>query len=198
LQITQAVGSEFGNAFTFKESLKRFGKIRSSMFLMISVSTLAKMKSTISTTTNGSTLTPSRRRRWFEYPKSVTTFSIDAATPTTFELIRRMKVFDQVTSNLVACVKERKPGQVIRIHNNINKLNIHEVVEMVEFAAKSGVDEVEFNPTYHTPDICVDYHSAHAFAKAQQDIVDAAQRLGVKAVFYEESGVGLRDPVSRS
>jgi hypothetical protein len=97
---------------------------------------------------------------------------------------------------LTACIKERKPGQIIRIHNNINKLNLHEVVGMVELAAQCGVDEVEFNPTYHTPDICVDYHSAHAFAAAQQQIVEAAKRLGVKATFMRNLALDfeIREP----
>jgi MoaA/NifB/PqqE/SkfB family radical SAM enzyme len=142
-----------------------------------------KEKVTVSTTTNGTILTKARRERWFDYPLSSCTFSIDASTPETFKLIRRIDAYDAIVRNLMAFAEERKPGQGLRIHNNINLFNINEVVGMVEVAARAKVDFIDFNATYNTPGICVDENSAWLFHKAQQDIMAAGEKYGVKVTF---------------
>lgn len=65
-----------------------------------------KEQITITTTTNGTILPKARRERWLKYPKSIVTFSIDAATPETFRLIRRVDMFDKIMENLTAYAQE--------------------------------------------------------------------------------------------
>lgn len=137
----------------------------------------------VSTTTNGTILSEPRRRRFLKYPRSVLTFSIDAATPETYRLIRRVDMFHRVKENLLSYSRERwSSEQILRIHNNINLLNVDEVVGMVELAAEANC-EIEFNPTYATPGICVNDWNAYIFKRAEDAIVGAAERLGVFAKF---------------
>jgi hypothetical protein len=142
-----------------------------------------KKQITISTTTNGTILNEARRKRWFTYPRSVITFSIDAATSETFKLIRRVDMFDKVVETMKSYAKEKKKGQQLRIHNNINLLNIHEVVGMVKLGAECGVDNIDFNPTYNTPGICIEQETAYLFAQAQEKITQASKDYGVKVSF---------------
>lgn len=137
----------------------------------------------ISTTTNGTILTKSRRERWFSYPNSSMTFSIDASTPETFKLIRRVDMYEQVIDCLLAYSAERGPGHRLMIHNNINLLNINEVTGMVELAARAKVDCIDFNATYAAPGICVDDQSAWLFHKAQERILEVAKSLNVRVSF---------------
>lgn len=140
-------------------------------------------KTFISTTTNGTLMNKAKRSQFLEYPLSSLTWSIDAATPQTYRKIRRVDLYDKIIDNLMAYSEERKPNQVLRIHNNINLLNIDEVEGMVEVAAKAKVDVIDFNPTCAVPVICVDHENVKMFRDAQFKIVETAKRLGVKATF---------------
>lgn len=139
----------------------------------------------VTTTTNGTIFTQARQERFLKYPNSSVTFSIDACTPETFKLIRRVDMYDKIVENLMAYASQRREGQHLRIHNNINLLNLHEVVGMVELAAKANC-LVEFNPTYNAPMICVNESNVHLFQKAQDDILAAAKRLGVQVGFMRD------------
>jgi MoaA/NifB/PqqE/SkfB family radical SAM enzyme len=137
----------------------------------------------VSTTTNGTILHEARRRRWLKYPTSVITFSVDAATPETYELIRRVPLYHRIVDNLLAYSRERvAPWQQLRIHNNINLLNIKEVEGMVELAARAGAS-IDFNPTYAVPFIGVHKGNAYMFEEAEQRIIAAAARLNVPLTF---------------
>jgi hypothetical protein len=137
----------------------------------------------VSTATNGISFSESRRKKFLGYPLSFLCFSVDAATPETYKLIRRVDMFEKLKGNLLAYSRERNPnGQKLIIHNNINLLNINEVVGMVELAAQANC-HIDFNPTYAAPAICVDQWNASLFKKAQDDIVEAASRLGVSVSF---------------
>jgi MoaA/NifB/PqqE/SkfB family radical SAM enzyme len=137
----------------------------------------------VSTTTNSTILNEPRRKRFLRYPKSHLVFSLDAATPETYRIIRRVDMFHRVKENLLAYSRERNsPNQHLSIHNNINLININEVVGMVELAALAGCP-IDFNPTYSAPSICVDEHNASLFKKAQDDILETAAKLSVKVTF---------------
>jgi hypothetical protein len=148
----------------------------------------------ISTTTNGTIFTEPRRRRFLKHPRSVLTFSVDAATPETYKLIRRVDLFHRVKENFLAYSRERNPEkQDLRIHNNINLLNIHEVEQMVELAAQANCP-IDFNPTYAAPLICVDKDNAYLFHAAEQKIKQRAEELGVKVTFMRNLALDF-DPV---
>jgi radical SAM protein with 4Fe4S-binding SPASM domain len=152
-----------------------------------------------STYTNGSLLPPKVRARFFDLcPDSLLLFSIDAATQATYQRIRRMDFFDLVVSNLRASVRERSSRQLIAISNNMNLLNIHEAVQMVELADELGVDWVEFNPTHDggsgrgdLRDVCVGPDNWQEFRIAQEQITERAQELGVQAHFIRQLDLGI-------
>lgn len=150
-----------------------------------------KQQIDVSTTTNGTLMTKERRQRFFQYPKSTIVWSLDASTPEVYRAIRRVDMYDRIVENLKAYAKERVPGQALQIHNNINTLNINDVEGMVELAAEVGVDRLDFNPTYNTPDICVNESNVHLFKEAQEKIVRLSNRLGVNCTFMRDFGLNF-------
>lgn len=146
-----------------------------------------KQKIRISTTTNGILMTEKRRKRFLDYPLTNLTWSLDAATPETFRKIRRVDMYDKIVENLKNYSRERnRKDQFIHIHNNINLINVHEVVGMVELAAKIGVNCLDFNPTYGLQEICVNSKNFKIFQEAQDKIKEASKRLGVYTTFMRD------------
>lgn len=151
---------------------------------------------TISTTTNGIPLNERRREEWLRRaPHSITNFSIDAASPETYQGIRILPVFDTVLEHLYAFSEARvRDRQFLRIHNNINTMNVHEVVGMVQIAAKANVEYVEFNPTdgfNHL--ILVNEENCGRFRRAQEDIIEECEKLDVPYNFLRPLDMGLTD-----
>ena len=153
-------------------------------------------KITLSITTNGTLFKKSVREEYLRRaPHSITNFSIDAATPQTFKAIRIFDCFEKVLENMYAFSKERvRERQFLRIHNNINIMNVHEVVGMVNIAHKANVEYIEFNPTNgfnHV--ILVNETNCGRFAKAQQDIIAECDKLGVPYNFIRDLDLGLTE-----
>lgn len=151
-------------------------------------------KLTISTTTNGILLNKKRREEWLSRaPHSITNFSIDAATAETYRKIRILDVFDKVLEHLYDFSAERiRKYQFLRIHNNINTINVHECVQMVHIAAKANVEYIEFNPTdgFNTP-ILVNEENCGQFRKVHDDIIDECKKLGVPYNFLRPLDMGI-------
>lgn len=154
-----------------------------------------KNKITVSTTTNGTLMNEARRKKFLGFPLSSLTWSLDAATPETYQAIRRVDMYNKIIENLKFYSRERdKSTQFLRIHNNINLLNINEVVGMVELAAEVGADNLEFNSTYGGAEmggITVDKKNVHLFARAQERIIDASKKLGVNTNFMRDLTLDL-------
>lgn len=148
----------------------------------------------VSTTTNGTVFTDPRIARWLKIPKSVITFSIDAATPKTYKLLRRLDAYDEVVRRLTKCCQLKSETQAVHIHNNINLLNINEVAGMVEVAAKAGVDVIDFNPTYGVPQICINQWNVHQFRQAEREIVETSEKLGVRTTFTRKMTLDYYKP----
>jgi MoaA/NifB/PqqE/SkfB family radical SAM enzyme len=150
----------------------------------------------VSITTNGTLLKKGVREQYLKrVPRSITTFSIDAATPETFKSIRVFDCFDAVVANLAAfCGERARKRQFVRVHNNVNLMNIGEVVGMVRVANTAGVDCVEFNPTngFHTG-ILVNETNCGRFAKAQADIEDECRALKQAVNFIRPLDLGLTE-----
>lgn len=149
---------------------------------------------TISVTTNATLFKESVRKEYLRRaPHSITNFSVDAATPETFKAIRIFSCFDQVWDRIFAFDRERvRERQFIRIHNNINTMNVHEVKGMVQLAAKAHVEFVEFNPTNgFNHKILVNEDNCGLFAKAQQEIVEECEKLGVPYNFIRPLDLGM-------
>lgn len=146
----------------------------------------------VSTTTNGTLMTKRVREQFLEYENTILVWSLDAATPATFKLIRRIDAYKKITENLKNYCQERdRNRQKVRIHNNINLLNIREVEAMVDFAAEAGVDEINFNPTYGCEGIIVSNHNVHLFQEAEQKINRRAAEKGVCATYMRPMTLNL-------
>lgn len=106
------------------------------------------------TNTNGTCLNERTARRFFDCVEwSDISWSLDAATPETHVKIRRLDALDLVVKNLKQWIEIRKEiGKAdhhrVTIYNNINLINVHEMVQMVEMAASLGVDGITMLPTY--------------------------------------------------
>lgn len=151
-------------------------------------------KITISLTTNGTLFKKNVREQYLKrVPHSITNFSIDASTPETFKSIRIMDCFDKVLENMYAFNKERvRPRQFLRIHNNINIMNVNEVVGMVHIAKKADAEYVEFNPTNgFNYKIFVNEQNCGLFSKAQQDIIDECKKLNQPYNFIRDLDLGM-------
>ena len=136
---------------------------------------------TISVTTNATIFKEVIRKEYLKRaPKSITNFSIDAATPETFKAIRIFDCFNKVLENMYAFDRERvREKQFLRIHNNINIMNVREVKGMVHIAHKARAEYVEFNPTNgFNHKILVTPENCGLFKRAEQEIIEECEKLG--------------------
>ena len=150
----------------------------------------------ISTTTNGLLLKEKTSDKFLrEVPHSIVTFSLDAATAETYRKIRIIDGFDLVLKNLNAYSRARcRSRQFLKIHNNINTLNVKEVKGMCQIAADANVEFVEFNPTdgFHK-EILVNGKNCGSFRKAHLDIISECERLNVPYKFFRPLDLGMTD-----
>lgn len=151
---------------------------------------------TISVTTNGTLLKKNVIEEYLtRIPHSITNFSIDASTPETFKKIRIFDCFDKVIENLYEFSRRRiRSRQFLRIHNNINTINVNEVIGMVRIAHKANVDYVEFNPTNgFKTDILVNQENCGIFKKAEIDIIDECKKLNVPLNFIRPLDLNMTE-----
>ena len=88
-------------------------------------------------------------------------------------------------------VRER---QFLRVHNNINTMNVHEVVGMVHIAHKARAEYVEFNPTNgFNHKILVNPENCGLFRKAERDIVAECEKLDQPYKLLRPLDLGLAD-----
>lgn len=150
-----------------------------------------KQKCIVSTYTNGSLFTEERQRRFIDLcPNAAVYFSIDAATPETYQRIRRLDFFDRVVENIRNFVREKKPTHRVDIANNLNLFNLDEAVQMVELAKELNVGCVQFNPTHDGGtarddfrEVLVGPQNFQRFANMQKQIVSRAAELQVRVIF---------------
>lgn len=151
---------------------------------------------TLSVTTNATLFKRSVRQEYLNrVPHSITNFSIDASTPETFKKIRIFDCFDKVIENMYAFNEERvKTRQYTQIHCNVNSMNVHEVIGLVQIAHKANIGCLEMNPTsgFNQP-ILVNENNCGLFAKAQMDIIEECERLNVNYKFIRPLDLGMAD-----
>lgn len=155
-------------------------------------------KCVVSTITNGILLDERTRNKFFELcPRVTVCFSMDAATPETYRKIRQLDLYGRVKKNLLEFGKNRdRQRHELWINNNINTLNVHEVVGMVEDAAEAGVDRIQFGPTDPTHNFegglqTASTYTYRLFEKAERQILRRAKELGVAAYFQKPLHLGL-------
>lgn len=125
-------------------------------------------------------------------------FSVDAATPETYKKIRKLNFFHVVERNIKKYVnKAKKLKQNNNVHYgtfttfNINMLNVHEIVQMVEWSHSLGVDRCEFTLTFNgSPEFIMgeenlcNENNWEIFWQGQLDAVKRGKELGFKVDFY--------------
>ena len=93
--------------------------------------------------------------------------SIDAGSRETYKKIRIADAYDLVIKNMIKYSKNRDGEQhKLHINNNINTINVHECVKMIEDADRIGVDVIQLGPTdpmEMTQDICVNESNREIF-----------------------------------
>jgi hypothetical protein len=148
----------------------------------------------VTTVTNGTILTEQRIQKLIKKCARVhISFSIDAGSQETYRKIRHLNAYDLVLENIKNIIKVKNSFSElgVRIQNNINTLNVHEIVEMVRVAHMTGVDEIEFNPTGGRPvEILVNELNYKTFSNAQRVAELEAKRLGVRATFMRPLDMG--------
>lgn len=98
-------------------------------------------------TTNGTPLMNNEVLTMLTKSKSVIEISLHASNNQLHELITRLNVFDQIISGIrqLVSIRKHKESPSISLIFLINTLNIENLPDFVEFAAKLGVDEVICN-----------------------------------------------------
>lgn len=127
-------------------------------------------------------------------PDSSVTFSLDAATPSTYEKIRKLNLFDHVVKNIrnYACNSNRdRTKQLVGVNYNINMLNVHECEDMVKMWAGVPVEGVIFAPTL--PFGCIESYpymvnktNWQHFRRAKLKILETAEKFTVPVSFLTE------------
>jgi len=144
-----------------------------------------KNKITISSLTNGILLNEKNNKKILNMcPMIIMGISIDAASNETFRKIRKVDAFDLIKNNIKNFIKNKNStDQKIWITNNINILNVHETVAMIEMAADLGVDWVEIAPTQIANEFCkeimVNQNNFQIFKEAELNAQQKAQDLGI-------------------
>lgn len=155
------------------------------IFELVEKLELKTEETNISTTTNGTIFSKEKLEKWLQYPKTSLMFSLDAASPETYKKIRIWDAYDKITDNILKFSMIRTKEQTLRIHNTINLFNINEVKQMVEFAYKANVDEINFNSTWNLGENSVNENNYKQFVEAQEIIKKTAKDLGVNATFVK-------------
>lgn len=149
-------------------------------------------------TTNGALLNRVVRQEYVNAaPHSMTCFSLDAATPKTYQRIRILDCFIEIVNNLFEFSAERtRERQFLKVHCSINLLNLHEVIGMVHIARQAQADEIEFVPTWgFNRQILVNKQNCGLFAKAEQEIISECQKIGLAYRFVQPLDLGMMQPI---
>jgi hypothetical protein len=150
-----------------------------------------KEQITFTTNTNVICLVERNIDRFFqEVHKSDISFSLDAATPETYIKIRRVDGYHLVLKNLQTFMdyRDRNGGSErhkVYIYNNINILNVHEMVGMVETAYDLGIGRMIMLPTHDQcgrvdmEEFLLNEKNVKVFKKAAEAAKKRADDLGV-------------------
>jgi hypothetical protein len=153
------------------------------------------------TNTNGTCLNEKECNRFFdEVSHSNISWSLDAATPKTHIMIRRLDALDLVVKNLKRWMSIRnkyggKKHHKVSIYNNINLLNVYEMTEMVEMAVDIGVDSMTMLPTYEQSgivrlgELLLCEKNVHIFKEQSEKAMARAQELGLNLNYQKRFDV---------
>ena len=112
-------------------------------YFVKNIKNLSNIKFTIQT--NGLLVKKMYQRHAEMFEKlDVLNISIDGATKTTYELLRRGGSYEKIIENL-EFVKQLDKKFTVRLHMVVQKENFKEIFDMIELAKKYNVDRVIFN-----------------------------------------------------
>lgn len=138
----------------------------------------------VSVITNGILLQGDILAQWLQIPLTSTIVSLDAASPSTYKLIRKADSFDTILDNIRVFNERKSKDQILALCANINIHNVHEVESIVEIAASVNANYLELNTTDVIDDamayMVVNASTAKIFAEAQANAQSKAQKLGVR------------------
>jgi MoaA/NifB/PqqE/SkfB family radical SAM enzyme len=121
---------------------------------------------------------------------SYLSFSLDAASAETYVKVRRVKLFDEICSNIKNYVKIKPATHRCGISNNLKTLNIHEAAKMVSLADELGVRFINLTLTVtcnglveNTFDKIMNKDNEKIFLDAETKARETAKKLGVELHF---------------
>jgi MoaA/NifB/PqqE/SkfB family radical SAM enzyme len=150
------------------------------------------------TTSNASVFNEERQNKLLDLSNRTDIhFSLDAATRETFLKIRKNDFFDVCCKNIKSWTKKIKETNninekkhYVRLHNNINMINVNEVEKMVFLAKDLEVDILVLLPTHdcggthkNLNNILVNTTNYHLFLEAQKKAEAAAKKIEQKIIF---------------
>lgn len=112
-------------------------------------------------------------------------FSLDAATPETYRKIRRLDAYDLCIKNLKRWMEVKGELHKVTIWNNINMLNVHEMVDMVQTGIDIGVESIYMLPTHNQNNkvnlrnLTINENNVHIFEKNSCDAMHLARMNGM-------------------
>jgi radical SAM protein with 4Fe4S-binding SPASM domain len=140
--------------------------------------------------TNGSRMTPEVSRDLLDSRVGELCISLDAATPATFERVRRGGNFREVVDNLSGLVEEKRRRGVdypeIALIFVALKSNIQELPDLIRLARELGVDRVdvkEFSQPHPSLDHLVLDNSDREYLLEARRL---SRDLGVRTVFFHK------------
>jgi MoaA/NifB/PqqE/SkfB family radical SAM enzyme len=137
----------------------------------------------LSVITNGMYINKKSSTKWMDLSdRNTIMVSIDAGSGETYKKIRIADAYDLVIKNMTEYSKNRSEGHELHINNNINTINVHECVKMIEDADKIGADVIQLGPTDPMPitkDICVNESNREIFEENFELARLRAKELGV-------------------
>ncbi|MBI3092391.1 MAG: radical SAM protein [Candidatus Tectomicrobia bacterium] len=141
---------------------------------------------------NATLMTREKAERLLDLRVDSITYSIDGATPATYEAIRVNAHFDRVMANIAEMSRLQRQRGLLRPYTTMAMVvmanNVHEVGAMVELAAELGVPHVHYEPLiYQEYDAYREFYNRHSLGVLPRQQVaeyfaaarEAAQRLGV-------------------
>ena len=161
------------------------------------------------TYTNGSVFDYKKMEKYSSYvQKGLLQFSLDAATEKTYLKIRKNKVFHAILKNLrnwmdySLRLNDLGFDHKVRIHNNINSLNVHEIPAMVRMAHELKVDMLFLIPTHKFDntdkkmlDILPNTSNYKQFLQYEAEGQKLAKELNVNLGIYRSLDDGISEKI---
>lgn len=152
---------------------------------------------------NATLMTRQKAERLLDLGVDSITYSIDGATPATYEAIRVNAHFDRVMANIAEMSRLQRRRGLLRPYTTMAMVvmanNVHEVGAMVELAAELGVPHVHYEPLiYQEYAPYLEFYATSSLGTLPRELVagyfaeaqEAAQRLGVTVTsqFFGKEG----------